>query len=63
MRVGTSTLYGGIQQRLQRLTADLKDLNEKISTAKKLNRLSDDPAALVDALQVKTAMEIGRAHV
>jgi len=56
MRVGTVSLYGGIQQRLQRLTADLKDLNEKVSTAKKLNRLSDDPAALMDSMQVKTAM-------
>jgi flagellar hook-associated protein 3 FlgL len=56
MRVGTASLYGGIQQRLQRLTADLQDLNEKVSTAKKLNRLSDDPAALMDAMQVKTAM-------
>ena len=56
MRVGTASLYGGIQQRLQRLTADLQDLNEKVSTAKKLNRLSDDPTALMDAMQVKTAM-------
>ena len=56
MRVGTASLYGGIQQRLQRLTADLMGLNEKVATAKKLNRLSDDPAALMDAMQVKTAM-------
>ena len=56
MRVGTASLYGGMQQRLQRLTADLKDLNEKVATAKKLNRLSDDPAALMDSMQVKTAM-------
>jgi flagellar hook-associated protein 3 FlgL len=56
MRVGTASLYGGMQQRLQRLTADLQDLNEKVSTAKKLNRLSDDPVALMDAMQVKTAM-------
>ena len=56
MRVGTASLYGGVQQRLQRLTADLKDLNEKVATAKKLNRLSDDPAALMDSMQVKTAM-------
>jgi flagellar hook-associated protein 3 FlgL len=31
-------------------------LNEKVATAKKLNRLSDDPSALRDAMQVKTAM-------
>ena len=55
MRVGTASLYTGIQQRLQRLTADLRSLNEKIATAKKLNRPSDDPIALVDAMQFKTA--------
>ena len=56
MRVGTASLYGGIQQQLQRLTADLYDLNKKMATAKKLNRPSDDPTALMDTMQVKTAM-------
>jgi flagellar hook-associated protein 3 FlgL len=55
MRVGTASLYAGIQQRLQRLTADLSSLNEKIATAKKLNRPSDDPIAMVEAMQIKTA--------
>jgi flagellar hook-associated protein 3 FlgL len=55
MRVGTASLYVGIQQRLQRLTADLNSLNEKVATAKKLNRPSDDPIAMVDAMQFKTA--------
>lgn len=55
MRVGTASLYAGIQQRLQRLTADLDSLNEKIATAKKVNRPSDDPIAMVDAMQFKTA--------
>lgn len=56
MRVGTATLYAGIQQRVQRLTAELKSLNEKIATAKRLNRPSDDPIALVEAMQFKTAI-------
>jgi flagellar hook-associated protein 3 FlgL len=55
MRVGTASLYVGIQQRLQRLTADLNSLNEKVATAKKLNRPSDDPIAMVEAMQIKTA--------
>ncbi|MCX5919639.1 MAG: flagellar hook-associated protein FlgL [Deltaproteobacteria bacterium] len=55
MRVGTASLYAGIQQRLQRLTADLDSLNEKIASGKKVNRPSDDPIATVEAMQFKTA--------
>jgi flagellar hook-associated protein 3 FlgL len=55
MRVGTASLYAGIQQRLQRLTADLDSLNEKIASGKKVNRPSDDPIAMVEAMQFKTA--------
>jgi flagellar hook-associated protein 3 FlgL len=55
MRVGTASLYAGLQQRLQRLTADLRSLNEKIATAKRLNRPSDDPIAAVESMQFKTA--------
>jgi len=55
MRVGTASLYTGIQLRLQRLAADLKSLNEKAASGKNLNRPSDDPIALVEAMQFKTA--------
>lgn len=55
MRVGTASIYAGIQLRLQRLAADLKSLNEKIASGKNLNRPSDDPIALVEAMQFKTA--------
>jgi len=55
MRVGTASLYAGIQLRLQRLAADLKNLNKKAASGKNLNRPSDDPLALVEAMQVKTA--------
>src|SRR5512143_1500448 len=55
MRVGTASLYAGIQLRLQRLAADLKSLNEKAGSGKNLNRPSDDPVALVEAMQFKTA--------
>ncbi len=56
MRVGTGFLYQGIQQRIQQLSSDLKDLNEKISSGKKLNRPSDDPIAMVDTMQLKTTL-------
>jgi flagellar hook-associated protein 3 FlgL len=55
MRVGTASIYTGIQLRLQRMAADLKSLNEKIASGKNLNRLSDDPIALVEAMKFKTA--------
>jgi len=54
MRVGTASLYAGFQLRLQHLAADLKNLNEKIASGKKLNRPSDDPIAMVEAMQFKT---------
>jgi flagellar hook-associated protein 3 FlgL len=53
MRVGTASLYAGFQLRLQQLAADLKSLNEKIASGKKLNRPSDDPIAMVEAMQFK----------
>ncbi len=54
IRVGTASIYAGIQLRLQRLAADLKSLNEKIASGKNLNRPSDDPIALVEAMKFKT---------
>jgi len=54
MRVGTASLYAGFQLRLQHLAANLKNLNEKIASGKKLNRPSDDPIAMVEAMQFKT---------
>jgi flagellar hook-associated protein 3 FlgL len=54
MRVGTASLYAGFQLRLQQLAANLKNLNEKIASGKKLNRPSDDPIAMVEAMQFKT---------
>jgi len=54
MRVGTASLYAGFQLRLQHLAANLKNLNEKIASGKKLNRPSDDPIAMVETMQFKT---------
>ncbi len=56
MRVRTASLYEGIQQRLQRLAADLKNLNEKITSGKKVSHPSDDPLAFVAPMQLKTAL-------
>jgi flagellar hook-associated protein 3 FlgL len=56
MRVGTRSLYDGIEERILRLTEDLRKINERISTGKNVNRPSDDPIGLVDALGLKTAL-------
>ncbi len=56
MRIGTRSLYEGIQQRLSRFSVDLNNLSEKISTGKNINRPSDDPIGLVDSLQLKTTL-------
>jgi flagellar hook-associated protein 3 FlgL len=56
MRVGTSSLYEGIQARIMRLTEDLRKINEKMSTGKNINRPSDDPIGLVNAMGLKTAL-------
>jgi len=55
MRVATRSLYQGMQQRIQRLSGDLKRLNEQIATGKKILRPSDDPFSMVDVMQVKTS--------
>jgi len=44
-----------MQQRIQRLSGDLKRLNEQIATGKKILRPSDDPFSMVDVMQVKTS--------
>src|SRR4030042_5140844 len=56
MRVGTRSLYQGIEERILRLSEDLRKVNEKISTGKNINRPSDDPIGLVDAMGLKTAL-------
>ncbi len=56
MRVGTRSLYEGIQERILSLSEDLKKISEKISTGQNINRPSDDPLGLVDAMGLKTAL-------
>ncbi len=56
MRVATRSFYQSIQERILRLTEDLKRVNEKVSSGKNLNRPSDDPLSLISALQLKTGL-------
>jgi flagellar hook-associated protein 3 FlgL len=56
MRVATRSLFQGIQQRLLKLTSDLKTANEKISSGKRILRPSDDPIGLTDSLGFRSAL-------
>ena len=46
----------GMQDRIQRLSEHLMNLNEKIASGKVLNRPSDNPTALVDSMTIKTSL-------
>lgn len=63
MRVATKSFYQGVQERILKLSSDLKKMNEKISTGKNINRPSDDPLGLIDSLGLKTMLsQIGQYH-
>jgi len=46
----------GMEDRIQRLSEHLMNLNEKIASGKVLNRPSDNPTALVDSMTIKTSL-------
>ncbi|MEI9479544.1 MAG: flagellar hook-associated protein FlgL [Deltaproteobacteria bacterium] len=56
MRVSTRLLSQGLQGRLQKLSEDLKNINEKIASGKRINRPSDDPIAVVNSMTLKTSL-------
>lgn len=63
MRVATKSFYQGIQERILKLSSDLKKMNEKISTGKNINRPSDDPLGLINSLGLRTMIsQIGQYH-
>lgn len=56
MRISTQSLYQGIEQRIFRITAELKAAEEKVATGKNINRPSDNPVGLVDALGLRNGL-------
>jgi len=46
----------GMEDRIQRLSEHLMNLNEKIASGKVLNRPSDNPTAMVDSMTIKTSL-------
>ena len=50
MRVSNRSTYHGIQLQLSDIAGQLKSLNEKISSGKRINRPSDDPIGITQVL-------------
>jgi len=64
MRVATQTKYDLIDYNLSRITENLKQASQVVSSGKRINALSDDPAGVVHSLGIKSALanvdQIGR---
>jgi flagellar hook-associated protein 3 len=57
MRVPNISMYVDSTYRLGKLTSDLHDINEVISTGKRINEISDDPLGLSQVLTLKNSLE------
>jgi len=56
MRVANKTTYDGIIQSLGRVSTEMADANEVVTTTKRINRLSDDPVGLVTVLDLRSSI-------
>jgi len=56
MRVSNRSIYRAVQTQLSTIAGQLKSLNEQISTGKRINRPSDDPIGITQALRLKGAL-------
>lgn len=56
MRVANKTVYDNITINLGRVTESLWKANEVVSSAKKINQLSDDPVGLVTLLDLRSSL-------
>jgi len=56
MRVTTLSFYRGFQERILRLSEELKKINEKISSGRNINRPSDAPHSLLSSLSLKVSL-------
>jgi flagellar hook-associated protein 3 FlgL len=48
--------YQGQQGKIQRLSEDLQNINEKMASGKIINRPSDNPIAVVDSMAIKSSL-------
>ena len=56
MRVANKTIYDSITYNLRNCTQEMKKANEIVSTGKRINNLSDDPVALTQTLNIRSAI-------
>jgi flagellar hook-associated protein 3 FlgL len=56
MRISTQSLYQGIAQRILNITDELKRAEEKVATGRNINRPSDNPVGLVEALGLRNGL-------
>src|SRR3972149_1074681 len=56
MRVANKTVYDSVAINLGRVTESMWKANEVVSSAKKINRLSDDPVGLVTLLDLRSSV-------
>ena len=57
MRISTQSLFRSIQRNILRQANELKKIEEKVASGKNMNRLSDDPVALVSSLGLRNTLE------
>lgn len=57
MRVVNSMISGTILRNLNNNLTKLNKLQEQVSTTRRINRPSDDPAGIVDSLRLRTGLE------
>jgi flagellar hook-associated protein 3 FlgL len=56
MRVANKTIYDGVIRNLGRTSVEMFKANELVSTAKKINDLSDDPVGMVAILDLRSSL-------
>jgi len=56
MRVVNRTIYQNIIQNINTVTEQLRDIHEKISSSKRINRPSDDPVGITHALNIRETL-------
>jgi len=56
MRITQNTIYQNISQNLSAITEQLNNVNEQIASGKRINKPSDDPIGITQALNLKTVL-------
>jgi flagellin-like hook-associated protein FlgL len=56
MRTTLNTIYSMIQGNLNKITTDMADINNKISSGRQMSKISDNPVNLVSALGMRSSL-------